>query len=483
MDLQILYNNPRRRGTAIKRPRLAQKFKNPMKRSMFRRNPEEGSKLPPLPVEGRSYGKPKIKSMLQNILKKRKMKENKEEKNIMDEVKKPKRKKAKKVAKKVAKKAKKKASKKKAMKSEKKEVAKKVRNKKTAKKVAKKVAKKATKKKASKKKAKKKVSKKKNPLFGLFGKKKKAKKKKVSKKKASKKKTKKKVSRKKAKKKVSRKKNPIAKTSKKKAKKKASKKKAKKKVAKKVSRKSKRKSYKVSKKKNPYKKTKHKRKFNPGGIMKKKFEDLTKHQMKEAGGLFAGGALIKIYDHHLKQRFLAPMLNPIMAKLGAAAPAADALIDVLASVLIGQGLSMIGKKAKLPALDVAGKGLIGASVVQLGVKSIASVSSAVGMPMNGIIGVPSMSGIIGVPSMSGIIATPSMGAMGYGADFQGLGAGGMTDADFGAYQTVGLEGSYLQKADYDSGGVIPMAPRNPESLTLGGYENVEYSDDGEDADF
>ena len=425
MDLQILYNNPRRRGTAIKRPRLAQKFKNPMKRSMFRRNPEEGSKLSPLPVEGRSYGKPKIKSMLQNILKKRKMKENKEEKNIMDEVKKPKGKKAKKVAKKVAKKARKKASKKKAMKSEKKEVAKKVRNKKTAKKVAKKVAKKATKKK-----------------------------------------TKKKVSRKKAKKKVSRKKNPIAK-----------------KVAKKVSRKSKRKSYKVSKKKNPYKKTKHKRKFNPGGIMKKKFEDLTKHQMKEAGGLFAGGALIKIYDHHLKQRFLAPVLNPIMAKLGAAAPAADALIDVLASVLIGQGLSMIGKKAKIPALDVAGKGLIGASVVQLGVKSIASASTAVGMPMNGIIGVPSMSGIIGVPSMSGIIATPSMGAYGYSADFQGLGATGMTDADFGAYQTVGLEGSYLQKADYDSGGVIPMAPRNPESLTLGGYENIEYSDNGEDADF
>jgi hypothetical protein len=470
MDLQILYNNPRRRGTAIKRPRLAQKFKNPMKRSMFRRNPEEGSKLPPLPVEGRSYGKTKIKSMLQNILKKREMKENKEEKNIMDEVKKPKRKKAKKVAKKVAKKAKKKASKKKAMKSEKKEVAKKVRNKKTAKKVAKKVAKKATKKKvskkkASKKKAKKKVSKKKNPLFGLFGKKKKATKKKASKKKASKKK---------AKKKVSKKKNSIAKTSKKKAKKK---------VAKKVSKKSKRKSYKVSKKKNPYKKTKHKRKFNPGGIMKKKFEDLTKHQMKEAGGLFAGGALIKIYDHHLKQRFLAPMLNPIMAKLGAAAPAADALIDVVASVLIGQGLSMIGKKAKIPALDVAGKGLIGASVVQLGVKSIASVSTAVGMPMNGIIGVPSMSGIIGVPSMSGIIATPSMGAYGYSADFQGLGASGMTDADFGAYQTVGLEGSYLQKADYDSGGVIPMAPRNPESLTLGGYENIEYSDNGEDADF
>lgn len=410
----------------------------------------------------------------------------------MDEVKKPKKKKAKKVAKKVAKKAKKKATKKKAVKSEKKEVAKKVRNKRTAKKVAKKVAKKATKKKASKKKAskkkaKKKVAKKKNPFFGLLGKKKKTSKKKA-KKKASKKKSKKKVAkkalRKKSRRKVSKKKNPIVKSSKKRTKKKASKRKAsKKKVAKKVSKKGKRKSYKVSKKKNPYKKTKHKRKFNPGGIMKKKFEDLTKHQMKEAGGLFAGGALIKIYDHHLKQRFLAPMLNPIMAKLGAAAPAADALIDVLASVLIGQGLSIIGKKAKLPALDVAGKGLIGASVVQLGVKSIASVSSAVGMPMNGIIGVPSMSGIIGVPSMSGIIATPSMGAYGYSADFQGLGATGMTDADFGAYQTVGLEGSYLQKADYDSGGVIPMAPRNPESLTLGGYENVEYSDNGEDADF
>ena len=211
-----------------------------------------------------------------------------------------------------------------------------------------------------------------------------------------------------------------------------------------------------------------------------KFENVTQHTVAEATGLLSGGALIKIYDHHIKQKFITPALSPMLSKLGAGAPVVDSLIDVLAAALIGAGISRIPVKGA----DVVGKGIVGAAVVQLGIKTVASASTALGMPMSGIIAVPSMNGIIAVPQgMNGIIGVPQMGA--FSADFQGMGASGMTNADFGAYTTVGLEGglgqSYMQNADYGSGSVIPTAPRNPESL--GGYENVEYSDEGEDGDF
>jgi hypothetical protein len=207
-------------------------------------------------------------------------------------------------------------------------------------------------------------------------------------------------------------------------------------------------------------------------------DSLTNHELGEAVGLLSGGAILKVYDFHIKQRFIAPQLAKVISPTSALFPVFDALVDVLVAVGAGHVASMIpnvGQDAK--------KGIIGAAVVQLGIKTIASVSTAAGMPMNGIIGVPSMNGIIGVPSMNGIIGVPSMGAM--SADFQGMGASGMQDADFGAYyKTVGLEGSYLQAADYDSGSVIPTAPRTPEAFSgFGAYENVEYSDEGEDGDF
>lgn len=481
MDLQILYNNPRRKKHSVrKNPGLNRRRSL---RGMFRRNPSQDELPPALPASLRS--KPKVsstfKKTMDDYLKTRKVKESevKEEKTKKASKKKASKKASKKKAskKKAAKKVVKKAMKK-VVKKTKKKVAKKV-VKKAKKRVAKKAMKKSYKKKAAKKvakkvakkarrKNKKKVVKKSNPVTKIRTKKARKKSARKAARTRAKNKAKKVLARKKAAKKAVRTRKRL---------KKAGYKKVDKKKLKALKKKLKDKRFKT--KGNPYKKTKHKRKSNPFGGAMKKFKEVTKHEIKEAGGLFAGGALIKVYDYHLKQRFLAPMLQPIMSKLGAAAPAADAIIDVLASVLIGQGLSFVGKKAKIDALDLVGKGLIGASVVQLGIKTVSSASAAVGMPMNGIIGVPSMSGIIGVPSMNGIIGVPSMGA--YSADFQGLGAQGMSNSDFGAYKTVGLEGSYLQAADYDSGSVIPTAPRTPEAFA--GYDNVEYSDEGEDGDF
>ena len=481
MDLQILYNNPRRKKHSVrKNPGLNRRRSL---RGMFRRNPSQDELPPALPASLRS--KPKVsstfKKTMDDYLKTRKVKESevKEEKKKKASKKKAskkaskkktsKKKAAKKVVKKAMKKVVKKTKKKvakKVVKKAKKRVAKKAMKKSYKKKAAKKVAKKVAKK--ARRKNKKKVVKKSNPVTKIRTKKARKKSARKAARTRAKNKAKKVLARKKAAKKAVRTRKRL---------KKAGYKKVDKKKLKALKKKLKDKRFKT--KGNPYKKTKHKRKSNPFGGAMKKFKEVTKHEIKEAGGLFAGGALIKVYDYHLKQRFLAPMLQPIMSKLGAAAPAADAIIDVLASVLIGQGLSFVGKKAKIDALDLVGKGLIGASVVQLGIKTVSSASAAVGMPMNGIIGVPSMSGIIGVPSMNGIIGVPSMGA--YSADFQGLGAQGMQNSDFGAYKTVGLEGSYLQAADYDSGSVIPTAPRTPEAFA--GYDNVEYSDEGEDGDF
>ena len=394
----------------------------------------------------------------------------KQEKNLQDPSK-AFRKKKKKVTKKVSKKARRKARRKVAKKVAKKvtkKVAKKPSYKKTTKKVARKVAKKATKKvakKVSKKKVRKKVSKRtskkagrkynvrKNPIEDIE----------VMENVISKKKSKKKSSRKKAKK--------------------ASKKKAS--IASQLHKLGGSKKKKTGKK-NSFKKKSYKLKGNPPNKeqLMTKFQELTQHTVSEATGLLSGGALIKIYDHHIKQKFISPALSPFLSKLGAGAPFVDSLIDVLAAALVGKGLSMIGEKTKMDGFDVVGKGLIGAAVVQLGIKSIASLSTAAGMPMSGIISVPSMNGIIAVPyGMNGIIGVPQMGA--FSADFQGMGAAGMTNADFGAYTTVGMDGglgqSYMQDVDYGSGSVIPTAPRNPESL--GGYENVEYSDEGEEGDF
>ena len=391
-------------------------------------------------------------------------------------------------------------------------------SKKKKKKVSKKARKKASKKKASKRKATKRKSKgykrKRNPIASMEGieimdnpRRKKARKK-ASKKKASKKASKKKASKKKASKRKSSKRRGAKKIVKgilgdifgsSKKKKKASKKKAsKKKSSKRKGSKrkgSKRKSSKIkaiaqhpsvkkskSKSKSKSRKSKkYKLKGNPNKEQfMVKFENVTQHTVAEATGLLSGGALIKIYDHHIKQKFITPALSPMLSKLGAGAPVVDSLIDVLAAALIGAGISRIPVKGA----DVVGKGIVGAAVVQLGIKTVASASTALGMPMSGIIAVPSMNGIIAVPQgMNGIIGVPQMGA--FSADFQGMGAAGMTNADFGAYTTVGLNGglgqSYMQDADYGSGSVIPTAPRNPESL--GGYENVEYSDEGEEGDF
>jgi hypothetical protein len=358
-------------------------------------------------------------------------------------------------------------------------------------KAAKKVAKKVTKKKATKKKTSKKASKKKstkrsspkrshrrgrshrrrsNPIIAsnpvieiLDNPKKTAKKasKKKAKKKASKKKASKKSSKKKSSKKVIDLIDDLVAPKKKKKKKKSSKKSKKVKI--KATHKAKKNSRKSS-----YKKTKHKVKRNPsfGGAMSK-LNDFTQqhlaHDLAEAGGLFAGGAVIQGVNH-LTNKFV-PQIKEMAAKVSPGL--ARSMDSILPLVLAAVG----HKYVQQPHLKAVLKGVIGASVVNLGTSAYIAAARMAGAQTQ-------LSGIIAVPEMNGIIAVPSMGAF-RSADFGA--PEGITSADFGGYVTEPMSGSYMQDADFGSDEPSVVAPRNPDAL--GAYD-VEYSDgEEEQADF
>ena len=261
---------------------------------------------------------------------------------------------------------------------------------------------------------------------------------------------KKKASKKKAKK--SGKKKSSKKSGKKKSSKKSGKKKSSKKVSSKVeevktkkkARKSKgrKKSYKAKsvkakstkKSKAAFKKKKHKIKKNPqrgSGMASSKFEMVTKHDVMEAGGLAVGGVAIKLYNHHLKQKFVTlPGIRNIYSMIPAkASPAFDGLIDVLLAAGLGHLASFAAKKAGKgqDQAEAFAKGLIGAAVVNFAMKSTQSVYAVAGKQMAGFVAVPSLDGIIAVPEMNGIIAVSEMNGLG-DADFGQYG----NDADFGA---------------------------------------------------
>lgn len=376
--------------------------------------------------------------------------------------------------------------------------------KKRKKKKASKKVKRVTKRKPSKRKASKTVSKKKSS-------------KRVSKKKSSKRKTRASKARR-----VKRKKNPITilsnpveilenpkRRSKKKASKKVSKKKASKKVSKKKSKKrksrktkkssmkksamaaveaqvkpkkrkaKKRKSFKKAKalsapkagkkkKKNPsYKKSGYKLQKNPFGGAMDKVEKFTKnvlaHDLAEAGGLLVGGASIKAVEH-LRKKF-APQISSMVAQVPFIGAFLEKNIDTILPLTVG---IVVNKYVQNDKAQAVAKGMIGASVVNIGTSLYIAAAKMVD---------PTMAGIIAVPNMNGIIGVPEMGAMKMVGDFQGLGAQDITGADFGAPRGVGLSGGggYIQDADYDSGAPEVVMPRQPDSL--GGYEDIEYSDD------
>jgi hypothetical protein len=471
MDLQILYNNPSRKKKSFrsklnpsKRLKASKRVKlGASKKSFFgmKKNPTTGK----VSLIERALGivKAKKEEILNKPKEKAMAKKRKATKKVAAKKKVAKKVAKKKVAKKAPKKkvAKKVAKKKVAKKAPKKKVAKKAPKKKVAKKAPKKkVAKKAPKKKASKKARKaKRVSKKQRAIleqkaeFPTYSNPKKKKARKVRRKKGSKKSaTKKKSSKKK-------------KTTKKKKSKKVAKKSTKpsyKKAMKSKSRKS---------KKNPsYKKKNYSLKNNPiGGAMSKvsKFsKNVLAHDLGEAGGLLAGGAVIQGI-RHLQAKF-APQLSSTIAQIPLIGNFLASNLDSIIPLTLG---AVAHKYVKNSNVKMLAKGVIGASVVGIGSKIYASAASMTGANMAGIIAVPSMNGIIAVPSMNGF------GAMKMTNDF-GSSPASISSSDFGAYG-VGLsgEGGYLQDADFDSAGPRMMAARQPDSLN--GYENVDYDDMGE----
>jgi hypothetical protein len=365
------------------------------------------------------------------------------------------------------------------------------------KKVSKKVTKKVTKKKSKSKAAsRKKIKKKRNPIIETLSnpievlsnphKKKSASKKKT--KKVSKKKGKK-VAKKKVAKKVS-KKVSKKKTSKKKSGKKMSKvDKAKSKSAldlshvmpkkKKASKKRKKHGYKKAKalssapmkkgkSKGKYKKNPYSLKSNPFGGAMNKIEQISKdylaHDLAEAGGLIAGGAAIKGVEH-LRKKFM-PKLSTTVAGIPVIGAFLEKNLDTLLPLTIGIVAHRFVNNDKVQALA---KGMIGASVVNVGASLYIQAARMAGAQMDG---------IVAVPEMDGIVAVPEMGAMKMVGDFQGIGAQSISDADFGAAQGVGLDGGYLQDADFDSGSPVVVPARNPGELN--GYDDdVEYSEESE----
>jgi len=338
-----------------------------------------------------------------------------------------------------------------------KKVAKKTTKKKVAKKATKKkVTKKATKKKATKKKATKKATKKKSGKMSAAAKKKFLARMAAGRKKAAAKKKRKPAKKKAVKKAVKKKvvKKKVAKKVKRKVAKKAVKKTVKSKTKKKVSRKPK-KSLTVSIKqkgrkrqsitvKNPKRKKRKvmKRKRNPmigGASVQAQVEKYLGMDLKEAGSLALGGATYGAVNSALA-RFAAPVHNILIKVpvIGSAMP----------TLMVGAVLNFFGERQSMDILKTLGKGLIGSSVVGMGVNAsqmvpglkpaelagydapqlgYAAPQLGYDADFGGVDYTPDMSGVDYTPDMSGVDYTPDMGS----------------DADFGEYE----------ESDADFGGI------------------------------
>jgi len=347
----------------------------------------------------------------------------------------------------------------------KKKAAKKKVVKKSKKKVVKKTKKKAAKRKTTKKKKGKLTGAAKKAFLARMAKgRKKAAKKKTAKKKVAKKKTaKKKVAKKKvAKKKVAKRKVAKRKVAKRKV---AKRKVAKRKVAKKktVKRKSsgKKKTLTVTigqkgrksqtiKLKNPKRKKRKKamkKRRNPGlGDMQSTVQKFIGMDLKEAGSLALGGATYGAVNAGLA-RFAAPVHN-ILVKI-------PVIGSAMPTLVVGGLLNFFGERQNMEILKTLGKGLIGSSVVGMGVNAAQMVPGLKPMAgydvpqlgysapqlgsnadFGGVDYTPDMAGVDYTPDMSGVDYTPDMG---YDADF---GEYEESDADFGGIPE-GMEQSHL----------------------------------------
>lgn len=175
---------------------------------------------------------------------------------------------------------------------------------------------------------------------------------------------------------------------------------------------------------------------NPlGGIMDQ-FEKYTGHSIEEAGSLALGGALYGIVNS-----MTAKHLKPVHSILSKVPVVGNALPTLVAGAL----LNYLGERQGIKALKVLGTGLVGASVVGMGVNASQMV--------------PGLKALAGVDyTMEGIGDDADFG---YAALPDGMGDG----ADFGGVD-------YTMEGDDSQMGEIP-------------YSGVDYTMEGygDDADF
>jgi len=245
--------------------------------------------------------------------------------------------------------------------------------------------------------------------------------KKTSKKKTTKKKGSKKVARKKAKKKVAKKERVLYKG-------RMTPKKKKKSVAVKLVRTNPRKRRSVKRRRNPI--------LGEEGMMKaqNQFMRYFGMDMKEAGSLALGGATYGLVNS-LLARFASPVHGALVKVpvLGSALP----------TLLVGAVINYFGERQKMDILKTLGKGLIGSSVVGMGVNAAQMIpglspqmAGYEAAPQMGYDAAPQMGysrsgadfgGVDYTPDMRGVDYTPDMSGVDYTPDMSG-------DADFGEYE-------------------------------------------------
>jgi len=174
------------------------------------------------------------------------------------------------------------------------------------------------------------------------------------------------------------------------------------------------------------------KRLNPiGGIMSQ-FEKYTGHSVQEAGGLLAGGLAYGA-------------VNSLMAKVPGVKNVQAMLVKIpvvgtsLPTLLLGAILNAIGEKKKIKALQIAGSGLVGASIVGMGVNASQLVPGLKPAALSGVD--YTMNGVTAY--MDGVDYTMN-GQLGSDADFGSLG-----DADFGEIPSNMGDADFGEDEDMD----------------------------------
>lgn len=174
------------------------------------------------------------------------------------------------------------------------------------------------------------------------------------------------------------------------------------------------------------------KRLNPiGGIMSQ-FEKYTGHSVQDAGGLLAGGLAYGA-------------VNSLMAKVPGVKNVQAMLVKIpvvgtsLPTLLLGAILNAIGEKKKIKALQIAGSGLVGASIVGMGVNASQLVPGLKPAALSGVD--YTMNGVTAY--MDGVDYTMN-GQLGSDADFGSLG-----DADFGEIPSNMGEADFGEDEDMD----------------------------------